>query len=186
MLCWKKKGAILTLGLVLAVLALIFPLSLPVSAAPIVSPDGWAWQNPLPQGNVLLDVWGNSASDVFAVGLHGTILHCDGSSWNSMESGTTEHLGGIWGSSSDDVFATGESGTILHYDGTSWSEMASSTTNSLYGVWGSSSSDIFAVGDSGTIVHYDGTSWSPMTSGISFWLHGIWGSSSDDVFAVGF
>jgi len=32
----------------------------------------WTWQNPLPQGNALLDVWGSSASDVFTVGDGGT------------------------------------------------------------------------------------------------------------------
>ena len=35
----------------------------------------WTWQNPLPQGNDLTGVWGSSASDVFAVGGGGTILH---------------------------------------------------------------------------------------------------------------
>ncbi len=37
----------------------------------------WTWQNPLPQGNSLRDVWGSSGSDVFAVGDGGTILHYD-------------------------------------------------------------------------------------------------------------
>jgi len=36
----------------------------------------------------LLGVWADSASDVFAVGDHGTIIHYDGSKWTSMESGT--------------------------------------------------------------------------------------------------
>ena len=26
---------------------------------------GWTWQNPLPQGNFLMNVWGSSGSDVF-------------------------------------------------------------------------------------------------------------------------
>ena len=38
---WKKKSAIV--GLVLAVLALLFPLPLRASAA-VISPDGWGWQ----------------------------------------------------------------------------------------------------------------------------------------------
>ena len=49
---------------------------------PIIgSAADWTWQNPLPQGNTLLDVWGNTGSDVFAVGGGGTILHYDGSAW---------------------------------------------------------------------------------------------------------
>jgi hypothetical protein len=38
----------------------------------------WEWQNPLPTGNSLEDVWGSSGSDVFAVGVGGTILHYGG------------------------------------------------------------------------------------------------------------
>jgi len=101
-------------------------------------------------------VWGSSSSDVFAVGLSGTILHYDGSSWSTMTSGTTEGLNGVWGSSSSDVFAVGWNGTIVHYDGSSWSTMTSGTTEGFLGVWGSSSSDVFAVGWNGTIVHYTG------------------------------
>ena len=89
----------------------------PTSPNAVVSADGWEWQNPLPQGNGINDVWGSSQSDVFAVNLFGTILHYDGISWSSMNSGTTEALYGIWGTSSSDVFAVGDNGTILHYAG---------------------------------------------------------------------
>jgi len=61
--------------------------------------------------------WGSSGSDVFAVGLNGTILHYNGSAWISMTSGTTEDLTDVWGSSGSDVFAMGFNGTILHYNG---------------------------------------------------------------------
>ena len=77
----------------------------------------WEWQNPLPQGNPLLGIWGSSGSDVFAVGEGGTILHYDGTSWSSMNSGSANRLIDIWGSSGSDVFAVGVWGTILHYEG---------------------------------------------------------------------
>jgi len=92
----------------------------------------WTWQNPLPQGNHLRGVWGRSGSDVFAVGDDGTILHYNGTSWSSMDSGTSEHLNGVWGHSGSDVFAVGNGGAILHYDGTSWSYMFSGTSEDLY------------------------------------------------------
>ncbi len=132
----------------------------------------------------LYGAWGSSATDVFAVGGSGTILHYDGSSWSAMSSGTTNHLNEVWGSSATDVFAVGTFGTILHYDGSSWSAMGSGTTNHLNEVWGSSATDVFAVGGSGTILHYDGSSWSAMSSGTTSSLSGIWGSSATDVFAV--
>lgn len=33
------------------------------------------WQNPVPQGNLLNEVWGSSATDVFVVGSGGIIIH---------------------------------------------------------------------------------------------------------------
>ena len=133
----------------------------------------------------LRGVWGSCPSDVFAVGMDGRILHFDGSSYSTMESGTWRYLMDIWGSSSSDVFAVGDGGTILHYDGNKWSSQNSETTDSLHGIWGNSSSDIFAVGDGGTIIHYDGTKWSSQNYGTDYRLNDIWGSSGSNVFVVG-
>ena len=77
--------------------------------------EDWVWQNPLPQGNNLSGVWGSSGSDVFAVGVGGTILHYNGGVWTTMTSGVTNSLFGVWGSSGSDVFAVGTGGTILHF-----------------------------------------------------------------------
>jgi hypothetical protein len=60
----------------------------------------------------LRGVWGTSWSDVYAVGMGGTILHYDGISWSSMTSGTSEELEGVWGTASNDVYAVGRYGII--------------------------------------------------------------------------
>jgi hypothetical protein len=141
----------------------------------------------------LSSVWGASASDVFAVGAGGTILHYDGSSWSSMASGTTVNLKGVWGSSGTDVFAVGDGGIILHYNGSAWSAMASGTTYDLNAVWGASGSDVFAVGAYRNIINFDGTAWSssmmescgagdPYTC---YTFNSVWGSSGTDVYAAG-
>ena len=65
----------------------------------------------------LTDISGSSANNAIAVGLNGTILRYDGSSWTTMPSGILEDLNGVWGTSSSDVFAVGEKGTVIHYDG---------------------------------------------------------------------
>jgi len=52
---------------------------------------------PAPQGNRLNGVGGTGASDVFAVGDYGTILHWDGDSWSGMTSGVEVWLSGVWG-----------------------------------------------------------------------------------------
>jgi hypothetical protein len=89
-----------------------------------------------PAERPLEGVWGASASDVFAVGMEGTILHYDGAAWRAMQSPTTETLMDVWGTSPEDVFAVGHGGTILHYDGTVWRAMESGTDANLWGVWG--------------------------------------------------
>jgi len=118
----------------------------------VCSADNWCWRNPLPEGNNLRAFWGSGASDLWAVGDFGTILHWDGSAWASVSSGTTNWLWGIWGSGASDVWAVGFSGIILHWDGSAWTSVPSGTTNPLYGVWGSGESDVWAVGGGGTIL----------------------------------
>jgi hypothetical protein len=134
--------------------------------------------------DALQAVWGTSASDIFAVGANGTILHYNGTSWSAMTSGTTDILLSVWGSASDDVWAVSPTGTVLHYNGTGWTT-ATTLSSQPYDVWGSSASDIFAVGASGAIEHYDGTGWSSMTSSTTNGLLGVWGTSGSDVYAVG-
>ena len=134
----------------------------------------------------LKGVWGSSATDVFAVGESGMILHYDGVEWIKMKSPTTEHLYGVWGSSGTNVFAVGASGTILHYNGLNWSDdVESGTTEGLRAIWGTGINDIYSVGDSGTILQYDGVSWSAMENNSSAWLLGIWGTSDANIYAVG-
>jgi hypothetical protein len=128
---------------------------------------------------------GAGATDVWAVGELGTILYWDGTSWVSVESGTTVPLFGVWGSASTDVWIVGDSGTILHWEGTSWASVESGTTKPLFGVWGSASTDVWIVGDSGTILHWEGVSWVPIETFVTSELRGLWGSSATDVWAVG-
>ena len=58
-------------------------------------------------------IWGSSATDIFAVGDKGTIIHGNGTSWTLMNSGTQVKLLGVWGTSGTDVYAVGNS----HKDG---------------------------------------------------------------------
>ena len=94
--CWRasRKLAPPVLAMVLlAVFALPALTSVPVSAsATIVSPNGWGWQNPLPQGNSLVGVWGDSHNDIFVGGDAGSILYYGDSTWSPINSGTTKAL----------------------------------------------------------------------------------------------
>jgi hypothetical protein len=158
-----------------------------VTNQPGCYPDGWCWANPLPEGNQLSSVWGSSATNGWAVGDVGTILHFDGSFWAAVASNTTVNLHGVWGSSANDVWAVGEMGTILHWTGTAWAAVASGSTEVLEGVWGSAANDVWAVGGQlGTLLHWDGSSWTNVTNvGVGHGLASIWGSGASDVWAVG-
>ena len=68
----------------------------------------------------MLGTWGSSANDVWAVGLAGTILHYDGTSWSPVSSPTAETLWSVWGSAPDDVWAAGGNGTLLRWNGEAW------------------------------------------------------------------
>jgi hypothetical protein len=134
---------------------------------------------------VIGDMWGTSATDVFAVGSDGNILRYDGSIWSDINSGTTEDLNDIWGSSASNIFAVGTYGTILRYNGSIWTAMNSGTTSDLTGIWGSGPTNVFAVGNSGTILHFDGSAWAALSIVNNEDLNDVWGSSATDVFVVG-
>ena len=59
--------------------------------------DGVAWTR-MDSGvsTTLTRVWGRTQTDVFAVGLAGTIVHFDGTSWTPVQSNTTYALRGVW------------------------------------------------------------------------------------------
>ena len=161
----------------------------PGGTAVILHYTGAAWElQESDTGNTLEAVWGNSESDVFAVGASGTILHYDGFEWLPMTSNTTNYLTCVWGSSGSDVFAAGSSTAVYRYDGNAGNDWTEKFGLVEYpdDLWGSSGSDVYAVGGSDfrKIDHFDGNTW-----GTLFYPgnhpNGVWGSAEDNVFVVG-
>jgi len=72
-----------------------------------------------PTGEILLSVFMVSASDGWAVGGNGVILHYSGGSWSVVTSPTTDNLRSVFMVSASDGWAVGFGGpgTILHYTG---------------------------------------------------------------------
>lgn len=134
----------------------------------------------------LSGIWGSSATDVFAVGGDGAVLHFNGGAWSLIRTADGQGLSAVWGSAPNNVYAVG-GGRILHYNGGAWPEVwsAGGTPVSLSALWGSSGSDVFAVGADGIILHFDGTTWSAMSSGTTTTLTSVWGAAANDVFTVG-
>lgn len=184
----------------------LFAVGSECGAMAIMRYDGTSWSPPPDnRGHCelsgLTSVWGNSATDLFAVWAgnlppshSASIYSYDGqSTWyprynRGCSFSCDPFLNAVWSSSPTSVIAVGDSGFIVRYDGAAWAPQATGTTQHLRGVWGTGSgatASVFAVGDAGTILSYNGTVWRPLTSGTTQALYAIWGTSASDVFAVG-
>ncbi|MAQ16453.1 MAG: hypothetical protein CMN30_16880 [Sandaracinus sp.] len=141
-------------------------------------------------------VFGFGPDDLWVVGNAGTIVHHDGASWATVDSGTTEDLWGIWGSGPTDLWAVGGSGfddaiaTLLHYDGAAWTsmelpELARPNVHALFKVWGSGPDDVFIVGQRGTLLRWNGSTLTEELVGTSEDLISVWGTGPDRVAVVG-
>jgi hypothetical protein len=131
----------------------------------------------------LLSVWARTATDVFAVGQGGAIVHHD-TMFTTLTSGTTADLHGVFGSGTR-IFAVGQGGTILRSDNdVDWTSETSGTSSDLEAVW-MAGDEAFAAGAGGVILHRDASGvWSRQHEGGPD-LHAILGRSSTDVWAAG-
>lgn len=146
------------------------------------SDDGWCWENPLPQGHALNDVWA-SGGEAIAVGDYGTILRFDGNGWtrDELPDFVFPRFTAVWGASIDDVFAVGDG--VFRNDGSGWVELATPITNDLNAIWGETASSLWVAGDLGALYHFDGTDWVFEGSGTPS-FGGLSGTSSSDVWAI--
>ena len=162
--------------------------------------------SPIDRRHVLLAVSATSASDVWAVGSGGTILHHDGKAWTAVLSGTTDTLNAVWGSSPADVWIASSSSTILHGNATKWSVVPAFTKGSIragrmHALWGASARDVrvggqpFSTFDDQLGISAEGNHLRTLTDGGAGWevtsglqgrwtlatVRAIWGSSASDV-----
>ena len=100
----------------------------------------------------LMDVFGFSKTDVWAVGFNGTVLHYDGTSWKAHNLGTKTYFNAVWGTSSKNLFVVGHpyfknDESAYHYDGTKWTKISPPRVSYINDIWGDSSGKtIHAVG----------------------------------------
>jgi photosystem II stability/assembly factor-like uncharacterized protein len=76
----------------------------------------WEWQNPLPQGNSIRDLYFVDHETGWAVGEAGTILHTDdgGNTWQVQASGTRSYLNAVHFTNRQTGWAAGTNGVLLH------------------------------------------------------------------------
>ncbi|HUY64633.1 MAG TPA: hypothetical protein VMV14_08990 [Acidimicrobiales bacterium] len=171
------------------------------SSSCTTSSSSWALQS-APTLNVPLnDVYGTSASSVFAVGnavgTAATILSYNAGtqSWAALGTAPSvkENLLGVYATDASDVWAVGQSGTILYWNGSTWAPQATpGGTGDLLAVSGTDSSHLWAVGQGGTVL----TCTANCTSASATWvklavpggtgdLTGVVAGDTTDVWAAG-
>lgn len=152
---------------------------------------GWTDIGPIGLSSRLLDVWGSSKNDVYAVGWSGEVLHSDGNSWSvvSEDSQQVAVLRCVNGTSESNVFAVGRTndlhGFVMHLDSGTWHNTVIPGAEDLYGVCALSSTDAFAVGSLGTIFRLQDATWAQMSSGTTDALFCVSVASATDAYAAG-
>ncbi|MEI8258621.1 MAG: hypothetical protein WCJ30_23355, partial [Deltaproteobacteria bacterium] len=123
-------------------------------------------------------VWGTSATDVWAVGRSGTILHYNGTAWTPSTSPTSYRLRRIAGTGPSNVWAVGDQGTVVRYDGSAWAIVPGPTQDSLQDVWCFGPRDVWVVAST-RVWRWDGAAWSDQHVDGTFEY--IWASGPGDI-----
>lgn len=115
----------------------------------------WQWLSPLPQGNTLQGIWVKDASESYAVGRCGTILHYVQNQWKIEASPTNQDLLAVWGYGNV-VVAVGHNMILQKKNQGVW-KIQYNANNSIifYSVFGKNENEIYAVGRYGSIYYYD-------------------------------
>lgn len=141
----------------------------------------------------LYALWGQSATDVYAVGEAGLIMHRDTSGkWSAMSNAEKNDLYGIWGDGTT-VYAAG-SATDLYLAGTTWSKLSTSNSYNHKGL-GGGTTYLFTAG----YTSYSGTTgihYRSKTSSYGYWsysysstikdaMNALWVVSDTEIYVVG-
>ena len=125
--------------------------------------NDWIEHDELPTNSLIRDIWGLGPSDMFAIGVGGTILHYDGFDWRPFNDTGLDRwnsYSAIWGTSKNNLYAVGDSSPtssqLMHYDGEYWRGMDIPTDNSLSSIlgWGESIESVYFTSYEGEIFHY--------------------------------
>jgi hypothetical protein len=132
----------------------------------------------------ITSLWGTSASNVYAVGVSGMILHRHGNgAWTSEDSGSMIGLQAVWGSGPNDIYAAGVTGRVVHSTGDGhWTAVATPPQAVMKAVWGTSPSDVWVAGREVWHSSNRGASWSVSTPPEA--IFALAGRGPSDLFAL--
>ncbi|MHC5018991.1 MAG: hypothetical protein ACYTGX_02535 [Planctomycetota bacterium] len=135
---------------------------------------GTTWASETTGVTADLDGLAGSATDCWAVGDAGTMIHFKGGSWQDLTGAlataasaatvTVQDLNGVFATGANTCVAVGNNGFIVICDHSgavpSFTFPKNVTTDDLHGVHGTSSSDVYVVGANDLVLHFNGTGWS--------------------------
>ncbi|MCA9573283.1 MAG: hypothetical protein KC656_35850, partial [Myxococcales bacterium] len=159
--------------------------------------DDWTRPEP-PDVPLLVWVHGFGPDDVWSVGLDGTVVHWDGTSWEQLPAPTDQDLWGVFGHTPDELWIVGGTvgggrpvlfrlagGTFEEVEITS--DLNPRQARALFKVWGTGDTT-WIVGGNGTILRKQGAGdWafvSPGAGATEDWVS-LWGTSGDRITVVG-
>ena len=157
--------------------------------------QSWRIDKQGPNPGALLDVWGSSSDDAFAVGEGGRALYLNESgNWLALNTRLPAHIAlrGVWGAGKDgDILAVGDGATIIRFIRSSgaWlpEPLRSVPPETVFeAVWGRDANEAYAVGHGGVILRYTEREWvreAPGLTGAD--LLDVWGAEDGTVFAAG-
>jgi hypothetical protein len=153
----------------------------------------------------LNDIWGGSATSVYAVGKLKTggsrpvqfVAHFNGAQWATVQDDSlgwwiaAGELTAIHGISDTAIFVVGDSyngdtstGFVGHWDGRSWVNISPVSSPALLAIWVRGPHDVYVGGVEGAIFHYGTTGWNRLQSETQLDIHQISGLPDGQVYAI--
>lgn len=127
-----------------------------------------------------IDVWGNGADDVWAVGSGPVVARYDGSYWTDVTPDSWGYgFSAIMTHPDEGPWVAGSLGEMCERDGSSWSCSESVTMNTLTSIWGGSADDVDAMGNWGRIATRDSSGWT-LCGDDPFYMIWTWQTGEDD------
>jgi hypothetical protein len=148
--------------------------------------DGSTWTNFPSTGNFLSAISMVSATDGWAVGSSGDIVHYNGTAWTNYTSPTTTNLWSIDMVDANEGWAGGTLGLMLHYQNGTWTQISPNPGGStIEGIHMLNANEGWAVGFNGMILRYQNGTWTQVSSPTTARLNNVYTVSSTEAWAVG-
>jgi hypothetical protein len=166
--------------------------------------DGHIWRmygsrDGYPGGFYITSIWGTSSRDIYFAGSGGGLVHFDGTSWQTLTTGTNVQIGDMWGSGASNPFTGGAIALMLAsattnpadnrilrlHTGGFIDSMALTPTprRMMEGVWYDGQSKLYVCGDG--LFSYDGSDWKQVTGVPAIFKHAVRGTRANDIMMVG-